>query len=386
MKHYVGLDVSNKETSVCIVNEKGNIVKEAKISTDPNVIHRYLSKTKFDFDIIGLETGSLSHWLITVLKSLGWPVICIDSRFMAAILSTNINKTDRNDARAIANAMRCNNYKEVYIKSLQARRVSCLLAVRAALVKQKNQIRNVIRGLLKTFGVKLAKGATTSIRELIKDALAFDDFTVAGEKKLSDDIDWSVFECLIVSCEAIEIQLKKLDKKVEEAAELDKVAKRLMTIDGVGPITAMTYKAVIDDPTRFKKSRSVGACLGMTPKQYSSGESVAQGKISKHGSKELRTLLHEAGVSMLTKCKGKSKLKNWGLKKQRKMGTQKAGMAVGRKMAIIMHRMWLEDKDFDRQLTIDEFFREETNLQIESENKKEKAARRQKKQRKRKAA
>ena len=184
MKHYVGLDVSNKETSVCIVNEKGNIVKEAKICTDPNVIHRYLSKTKFDFDIIGLETGSLSHWLITVLKSLGWPVICIDSRFMAAILSTNINKTDRNDARAIANAMRCNNYKEVYIKSLQTRRVSCLLAVRAALVKQKNQIRNVIRGLLKTFGVKLAKGATTSIRELIKDALAFDDFTVAGEKKL----------------------------------------------------------------------------------------------------------------------------------------------------------------------------------------------------------
>lgn len=368
MKYYVGLDVSNKDTSICILDSNGNIVKEAKVLSEPSCIHRYLKKTGLIFEEIGIEAGALSHWLVTGLRSHGWNVICIDSRYMAAILSVNVNKTDRNDARAIANAMRCKNYKAVHIKSMESIKTNCLLTTRKTLVHQKMQLNGVIRGILKTFGIKLPKGKRT-IREAIKEALAFDDFTPQEEEKLSSNVDWSVIETLIVCCEKIEGQLDILEKKLEALAKQDRIIQRFMTHDGVGIVTAMTYKAEIDDPTRFKKSRSVGAYLGMTPTQFSSGEIIKQGRISKNGSTECRALLHEAGVVLITRTKKKSKLKSWGLKKQRKLKTQKAGMAVGRKIAINLHRMWIEERNFDRQL--EGFCPEETLIENEKQKQKE---------------
>ncbi len=369
MKYYIGLDVSNADTSVCIVDENNNIVKEAKILSDPAALHRYLHKTGLQFEMIGLEAGSLSHWLVTGLRKEGWKVVCIDSRFMAAILSVNINKTDRNDARSIANAIRCNNYKEVHIKSIESIKTNCLLTARRLLVRQKQQTLNTIRGILKTFGIKLKKGEKP-IREAIKDAISFDMFSV-DEHKISVHVDWSVIETLIVCCEMLIEQLNVLDRKLEHFANTDKVVRRLMTHPGVGPVTAVSFKAEIDDPKRFKKSRSVGAYFGMTPRQYSSGESTKQGKISKNGSKEVRALLHEAGVVLITRTKKKSKLKTWGLKKKRKLKTQKAGMAVGRKIAINLHRMWLEDKDFDPQMNADEFCPEEEKIKADNQKKRE---------------
>jgi transposase len=369
MKYYVGLDVSNKETSICIVNYDNNLVKEAKVLSDPDSIHRYLQKTGLQFDKIGIEAGALSHWLVTGLKARGWNMICMDSRFMSAILSVNVNKTDRNDARAIANAIRCNNYKQVHIKSIESIKTNCLLTARKTLVRQKGQLCNVIRGSLKTFGIKLSKGKK-HIREVIREAIAFDEFT-PEEQKLSSKVDWSVIETLVFCCEKIEEQLEILEQKLESLAKNDKIAQRFITHPGVGAVTAMSYKAEIDDPTRFRKSRSVGAYLGMTPKQYSSGEIVKQGRISKSGSTEVRTLLHEAGIIVITRTKKKSKLKSWGLKKKRKLKTQKAGMAVGRKIAINLHRMWIEDRDFDPQMDVDDFSPEEDFLEIEKAKKKE---------------
>src|ERR1700761_9551679 len=145
MKYYAGLDVSNTETSICIVDQEGNILKEAKVLSDPFCIDDYLCKTGFEFEKIGLEAGSLSHWLVTNLRKRNWNVVCIDSRVMAAILATNVNKTDRNDARSIAQAIRCNNYKEVHIKSIESVRLNTLLTARKMLVHEKVQLRNVIR-------------------------------------------------------------------------------------------------------------------------------------------------------------------------------------------------------------------------------------------------
>jgi hypothetical protein len=250
MKYYAGLDVSNAETSICIVDENNNIVKEAKVSSDPLSIYRYLQKTGLQFEKIGLEAGSLSHWLVTGLRSENLNVICIDSRFMAAILAVNINKTDRNDARSIANAMRCSNYKEVHIKSIESIKTNCLLTARKALVHQKTQLSNTVRGVLKTFGIKLPKGMK-SIREAIKKAVSFD----------------------------------------------------------------------------------------------------------------------EAGIILISRTKAPSKLKSWGLKKKRKLKTQKAGMAVGRKIAINLHRMWIEDRDFDPQLDAEEFFPEGVNVETKKSKK-----------------
>ena len=156
---------------------------------------------------------------------------------------------------------------------------------------------------------------------------------------------------------------------IRDRAKADQICQRFMTVDGVGPVTALTFKAVIDDPYRFKKSRSVGAYLGMTPTQYSSGETVKQGRVSKCGPKELRTLLHEAGRNVITICKKPSKLKSWGMKKKTKLKTQKAGMAVGRKIGVILHRMWVTEKDFDRQLTADEALKEQIKVEEQKEKK-----------------
>lgn len=352
MKYYAGLDISNIDTSICIVDEDGNIVKEAKVLSDPQSIHSYLIKTGLQFEKIGLETGSLSHWLVTGLRKYGWNIICIDSRFMSAILKTNVNKTDRNDARSIGNAIRCNNYKEVYVKSVEAVKTNCLLTCRGALVKQRLQLNGVIRGTLKTFGIKLPKGKA-HIREAIKQAISFDQFS-PSEHRLSSQVDWSVIEALVVCVEHIEEQLTVLEQKLAFLAKNDPIIQKFITHPGVGVVTATTFKAEIDDPTRFKKSRSIGAYLGMTPTQYSSGEKVKQGRISKQGSIELRSLLHEAGVILITRTKCKSKLKNWGLKKKKKLKTQKAGMAVGRKIGINLHRMWIEEKNFDPQMESEE--------------------------------
>lgn len=356
MKYYAGLDVSNEETSICIVDENNNIFKEAKVDSDPEAIYRYLQKSKIQLEKMGIEAGGLSHWLVTGLRARNLQgVICIDSHVMASILAVNINKTDRNDARAIANAMRCKNYKEVHIKSIESVKTNCLLTSRKALVKQKSQLEGTLRGILKTFGIKLPKGKE-SIREAVKEALAFDESS-SDEHKFSVHVDWSVLETLLACCDKTDQQLKILQKKLELLAKGDDVARRLMTHPGVGPVTAMTYMAEVDDPTRFKKSRSVGAYFGMTPRQYSSGESVKQGRVSKNGSNEMRALLHEAGVVLITRTsKQSSKLKSWGLKKKRKLKTQKAAMAVGRKIAINLHRMWLDGTDFDPQLDAEEFY------------------------------
>ena len=369
MKYYVGLDISNKDTSICIVDQDNNIVKEAKVLSDPDSIHSYLRKTGFKIEEIGLETGSLSNWLYTKLKASGWKMICMDSRYMSAILSVNVNKTDRNDARAIANAIRCKNYKAVHIKSIESITTNCLLTARKTLVKQKLQQCNVIRGSLKAFGIKLPIGKK-HIREAIKEALAFDKFTVEKDK-LSSNVDWSVIETLIFCCEKVEEQLEILEIKLESLAKNDPIIQRFMTHPGVGIVTATTFKAEIDDPTRFKKSRSVGAYLGMTPKQFSSGETIKQGRVSKAGSKELRSLLHEGGVVLITRTKANSKLKSWGLKKKRKLKTQKAGMAVGRKIAVNLHRMWIDGKDFDPQMNTNEFCPEEALQEAEKQQKAE---------------
>lgn len=364
MNYYAGLDVSNADTSICIVDHDNNIIKEGKVLSEPDSIHRYLEKSGLQFEAIGLEAGALSHWLVTGLRKKGWSVVCIDSRFMSVILSANINKTDRNDARGISNAIRCKNYKEIYIKSIESIKTNSLLTARKALVHQKTTMYNTARGILKTFGIKLPKGIK-SIRDAVEQAIAFDKY-LPDDQKISANVVWSVIEPLMICYEKTQELLLVLEGKLE-IYKNDPLIKRFLTHPGVGIVTAVTFKAEIDDPQRFKKSRSVGAYLGMTPRQYSSGETIKQGRVSKQGSGELRALLHEAGIVLISRTKAQSKLKTWGLKKKRKLKTQKAAMAVGRKIAINLHRMWLDEKDFDPQMDIEEFCPEESRNELEKE-------------------
>lgn len=335
MQYYAGLDVSMKETFICIQDKTGKIINQGRVKTDPDLIAKYLIKVGTPLEKAAIESGSLSHWLVEELRKLQIPAICIDARKMAAILSVQVNKTDQNDARGIADAVRCNLYREVTQKSQNSIEISILMGCRRLLVIQKTQQSNAIRGFLKSYGIRLSSMGEANFAEVARHELS-------SKSAIAKEGIENLLQCYEKICEAI----RKLTKNVEELARSDEDVKRLMTIPGIGAITALAFKTEIDDPKRFKNSRAVGAYLGMTPKQYSSGETRRHGQISKCGSSGMRSLLMEAGIVLLTRSKRWSKVKAWGLKLMKKNGAKKAAMAVGRKLAVIMHRMMIDKTDF----------------------------------------
>lgn len=335
MKHFVGLDVSMKKTAICIVDERGKIVHESEVKTEPHALADAIEKNRFKIELVGFESGSLSNYLLKGFKERVLNVVCIDARKMNAILSVRVNKTDKNDARGIADALRTGMFSRVHEKPQEAVDRGAILAMRRCLVKQRTDIKNHIRGILKAYGIRLGSIGPTKFSEKIIEHIQQIDCLV--QKTMKGSLE--VFDLLTKQISQIDLELLKLSRK-------DKEVKLLMTAHGVGPITALTYKAEIHDPSRFSNSRAVGAYLGMTPKQYSSGETVKQGRVSKCGSSELRSLLTEAGLVVLTRSRKWSKLKAWGLKIMRKKGVKKASLAVGRKLAVIMHRMLIEQKEF----------------------------------------
>lgn len=335
MKHYVGLDVSMQKTFVCILDENGKILHEDCIKTDPTLIADFLDDMKLKDIVLGFESGSLSHYLMNGFKERNIRAICMDARKLNPILNLKVNKTDKNDARGIAEALRANLYTEIVCKPKESIDKAVLLGARRTLINQQTQLKNSVRGLLKSYGVRLGSVSVKNFSfTAMKNIEKYPDIVVKSIRGLLDIFDH------------LSEEIKKFDRKVLETISQDKQVKRFMTIPGIGPITALTYKIEIFDPRRFKKAKSVGAYLGMTPTQYVSGEIQRQGRISKRGSMELRSLLVEAGMCVLMNCKKWSKLKAWGLKILRKKGIKKAALAVGRKLAIIMHKMMLEEKDF----------------------------------------
>lgn len=335
MKYYAGLDVAMKETFICIVNEEGKRVFESKATTDPQPIYDELLKNGFELEKVGLETGSLSVYLTKGLQELGLNAICIDARKMAAILAVTVNKTDKNDARGIADAMRCNHYKPVHIQDDNNNSTRILLKSRSTLVENRGILKNTVRGVLKTYGIRLGEVSHERFAKRVRDSHS----KIPHQAKLG-------LESLLKSYEVMHEEIKKMDKNIKEICRQDKEAQLLMTAPGVGMIVALTYKADLGDPSRFEKSESVGAYYGMTPRQYSSGEIVKMGGISRCGSKDVRWLLTEAGIVLLTRCNTWSPLRAWGLKLMKKVGLKKAAMAVGRKLSVIMHRMLVTGESF----------------------------------------
>jgi transposase len=284
---------------------------------------------------VGLEAGATSTWLWTELNKLGLPVICIDARHAKAVLKMQINKSDRNDAVGIARIMQCGWYKEVRVKDLDSHAVKALLVSRALLVKIKRDLENQIRGLLKNLGLVIGRAKmnvfAARAAELIQDR---------------PELTAAVIP-LLKTREVIERQIADLDRKVLRLARNNALVRRFMTVPGVGPITALCYLATIDDATRFKKSRSVGAYAGLTTRRYRSGEIDWTGRISKCGDAMLRTYLYEAANVLLTRIAKWSALKSWGMRIAKRSSLRKAKVAVARKLAVILHRMWVDGTEFN---------------------------------------
>jgi transposase len=338
MKNYIGLDVSLKTTSICIMNQEGCIIRQMTVETSPEHIYEATTKQAIAIEKVALECGGTSHWLTKELKKLGLPIICIDARKMSAAIAIRTNKTDKNDAQEIANALRTGYYKEVYQKQDQIMEQQTLLTTRRLLIEQRTQTINCIRGILRAQG-KTNCGSSQNKEKFIKQ--------VQDQLKgLCEDVCLSI-NALVNAYKAVCSEIERIDQRIETITRSDEDVQLLKTIPGVGAVTALTFKLEIDDPSRFKKSRSVGAYAGMTPKQYSSGQSERQGGISKTGSNELRAMLCQSAVSMMYGTKTWSRPKLFGLKIKKKHGHKKAAVALGRKLAVIMHRMLIDRKPFE---------------------------------------
>ena len=334
MDQYVGLDVSLKETFVCVVDACGEVVCENSVGTTPETIAKFIEKKAPGAVRVGLESGLLSTWLWHGLRALDVPVVCLDARHAASALKMRINKTDRNDAAGLAQIVRTGWYREVEVKSLDCHEIRAVLLARARLVASRRDLENQARGLLKTFGLLVGKargkGFEGRVRELIADAPAMAE----------------VMDALLLARRALCAQIARLDVRVRMLAQTIAPCRRLMTVPGVGPITALAYVTAIDDPGRFRKGRSVGAYLGLTPRRYQSGEVDRAGRISKCGDGLVRTLLFEAAGVLLTRVQRTSPLKAWGLRLAKRIGAKKAKVAVARKLAVILHCMWTDGTEF----------------------------------------
>ena len=334
MKHYVGLDVSVKETSVCIVDERGGICRELRVFSQPGDIAKVLQEPAWQISRIGLEAGPLSQWLFSGLAEAGLPVICIETRHAKAFLKAQINKTDRNDARGIAQMMRVNLFRPVHVKTLTSQKWRVLLTARQLLQEKAIAIENDIRGLLRNFGIKVGIVGTIKFEGRIQEL-------VGGIPELCE-----IMEALLAARQMLRDQFTILHRRLLLIVRDDEVCRRLMPVPGVGPVVALAFRATIDIPARFKSSKSVGPSLGLTPRLHQSGEDSRVGRISLCGDGMMRTLLYEAAQVLLTIVKKWSWLKAWAMNVARRRGRQKAVVATARRLAVIMHRMWCDGTEF----------------------------------------
>ncbi len=334
MVHFVGLDVSVKETSACVVDDAGKVILEQKVPTEPADIIALLTSLGEPYGWIGIEAGPLSQWLVNALTAAELPVICVETRHMKALLTAQqINKTDRNDARGIAQMMRVGLFKPVHVKTLVAQEQRMLLTTRKLLQRKLLDVESDLRGTLRNFGLRV--GAVSGgryearVRELVE-----------GFPRLA-----AIAAPLLNVRRVMRQQFAVLHKMLLDTVR-DPVCRRLMTAPGVGAVVALTHRATVDQPQRFVHSRAVGAHVGLTPKRYQSGEIDYDGGVSKCGDALLRTMLYEAAHSLLIQSRKWSWLKAWGIRVAQRRGIRRAIVAVARRLAVVLHRMWVDGSEF----------------------------------------
>jgi transposase len=333
-KLYAALDVSLNKTAVCVMDYEGDLVREVEVATCADAVADVLRGYRDQLERVGLEAGPMSEWLVRGLAMHAIEAVLMETRQAHKAMSAMTNKTDRNDARGLAHLLRMGWFRPVHVKAVSAREQRARLAARETLVRQVRDIENSVRGLLRGFGLRLPtllRGRwSAAIRSLVE-----------GHPSLA-----TTFEPLLRAREALREQLATIDRQVRNAARDDHVCRQLMTAPGVGAIVALTFRSTIDDPHRFRPSRSVGAFLGLAPKRYQSGEADRSGAISKVGDPATRVALFEAAHVLLTRVRKWSTLKAWGVRVAQRRGAKRAKVAVARKLAGILHRMWVSGSDF----------------------------------------
>jgi transposase len=336
MNHYAGIDVSLEQASVCVLDESGKIVREGKVASEPAALIDYFTGLGLTLARIGLEAGPLSQWLYAGLRAAGLAVELLETRHVRDAFKAMPVKTDRKDARGIAQLMRLGWFRPVHCKSLPAQEVRALLTARKLLQGKLHDIEMSLRGILRGFGLKVGPTTPKRFEGRIRDL-------VRGHPSLE-----FIAQGLLAARAVLLREFDGFEKKVRQLARSDARARLLMTTPAVGPIVALTYASAVDDPARFKSSKQAGAHFGLTPKKYQSGETDYTGRISKIGDASVREALYQAAHVMLTKpVKGASALKAWAMRIARRAGARKAKVALARKLAVILHRMLADGTAFN---------------------------------------
>lgn len=339
MKQYAGLDVSLKEVSICVVDEDGAVLARGTVPTEPDAISAFFAENGISADRIVHESGQLSIWLQRQLERLGLPVICIDARIAHKALSAKLNKSDRADAEGLAQLARTGWFTPVHVRSENADRLRTLIGARDRLIRLRKDLEGHVRGVLKTFGIRMAGVSQSRSRAGFREQLA-----TAGEidpvLAIMAETFMPVHETLCTAAEALEGELRAIARE-------SPLARRLMTVPGVGPMVSLGFIATVDDATRFRKATDVGAFLGLTPRRYQSGETDRSGRISKCGDTAMRALLFEAAACLIRQVKGFSPLKSWAVRLAGRKGFKKAAVATARKIAVILLTIWRDGTEFE---------------------------------------
>jgi transposase len=335
MDDYIGLDVSMKETAVS-VRRGGERVWRGKCISDPKLIADLIRKRAPAARRVVFETGPLSVWFHHSLTQEGLPAICIDARHAKAALDMAANKTDANDADGLARLAEAGFFREVRVKGFDSMLTRTLVAARTRLVRIATELSNQIRGLMKTFGLVVSAGKGTRFEKHIRGLL--------GDQPALTPIVLPLLEVW----RAARMRAAELGEQLLTVTRRSERCQILMSIPGVGAVTAATYVSAIEEPENFRSSRAVGAWLGLTTRRYQSGEVDYDGHISRRGDRHLRGLLYEAAVVILTRSSVDSGLRAWGLKLKERLGFKRAAVAVARKLAVTMHAMLKSGTFFDK--------------------------------------
>jgi len=312
------------------VDTQGKIVKEAKVASEPETLVAFFKALSIAVKRIGLEAGPLSQWLHAGLRQAGFETVLLETRHVKAALSAMMVKTDRKDALGLAQLIRLGWFRSVHAKSIASQEVRALLVARKQLLGRLIDVELSIRGILRGFGLKVGQVTRKAFEARIREL-------VTGQPTLE-----RIAGAMLSARASLKVEYEKLHKAVLAIVREDAVCRRLMTVPGVGPLVAITFKSAVDDPSRIAKSKSVGALFGLTPRKYQSGEKDVTGGITRVGDEMVRTTLYEAANVLLSRITRFSKLKRWGMDVAKRRGSKRAKVALARKIGVILHRMWVD--------------------------------------------
>lgn len=334
MEYYAGIDVSLKDSSVCVVDATGRIVREVKVLSEPEALVAYFRGLWLAVARIGLEAGPLSQWLHAGLSEAGFEAVLLETRHVKAALSAMTVKTDRKDARGIAQLLRMGWFRPVHRKSPDAQEIRALLVGRKLLQSKLRDVELSIRGILRGFGLKVGEVSKAKFAARIREL-------AAGHEMLE-----TVTGAMLTAREGLLAEFMRLHRRMLVIVRADAVCRRLMTAPGVGALVSITFRTAVDDPGRFGSSKAVGAHFGLTPKRYQSGETDVIGGTSKCGDAMVRTALYEAANAVLSRPTRFSALKRWAMDVAKRRGLKRAKVALARKLAGVLHRMWVDATEF----------------------------------------